>query len=301
MRTTQILGLGTVVVDRQLIVDRFPEADTKVEALEERVQVGGPVPTALALLSRFGHTCRFAGVWGDDEEGRLIEQDLRSQQIEFPKHCPRAECRTGNAHVWVDRSTGTRTIVCRRSESGPGVERELLSGLGTQPVLQLDGSFCDAAIELARRTREDDGLVVLDTGSPKARTDELLQTADVVNAPRRFLTSFFDDDEIASGGRRLLERGATIVTITDGGRGAWIFTQAGEYHHQPAFEIEVADSTGAGDVFTGGLIHAVLQNWPADRMLRFASACAALKCTRLGNRNALPSVEEVEGFVDTNS
>jgi ribokinase len=177
----------------------------------------------------------------------------------------------------------------------------LLSGLPTQPVLQLDGFLCDAAVELARRTREHDGLIVLDTGSPKGRTQELLQTVDVVNAPRRFLSQYFDDDDIDSGGRRLLELGAKIVTITDGSRGAWIFTQTGEHHHQPAFEIEIVDSTGAGDVFTGGLIHAVLQEWPADRVLRFASACAALKCTRLGNRDVLPSVEDVEGFLDSNS
>ena len=138
---------------------------------------------------------------------------------------------------------------------------------------------------------------MLDTGAPKGRTEELLAFVDVVNAPRRFLDQFFGNDDIQTGGQRLLEFGAKVVTITDGSRGAWIFTREGEYHHHRAFEVEVVDSTGAGDVFTGALIHAVLQDWPADRILRFASACAALKCTRMGNREALPDQEEVEMFL----
>lgn len=297
MRTTQILGWGTIVLDRQLFVDRFPEPDTKTEALEGRLQVGGPVPTALALLSRYGHQCRFAGLWGDDAEGRLIEQDLNSQQIEFPAQCRRTECVTGHAHVWVDRFSGSRTIVAQRAAPTEDAERELLASCEIQPVLHLDGWLCDTAIELARRTREQKGLVVLDTGSPKGRTEELLSLVDVVNAPRRFLSQFFNDDDVEGGGRRLLEFGAKIVTITDGNRGAWIFTREGASHHQPAFKVEVVDSTGAGDVFTGGLIHAVLQDWPVDRILQFASACAALKCRRMGNREALPGLDEVEEFL----
>lgn len=298
MRTTQILGWGTIVLDRQLIVDRFPEPDTKTEALEGRLQIGGPVPTALAVLSRYGHQCRFAGVWGDDAEGRLIEHDLNSQQIEFPEQCRRTGCLTGNAHVWVDRSSGSRTIISQRAEPSDDAERELLASCEIPPVLHLDGWLCDTAIELARRTREQAGLVVLDTGSPKGRTEELLALVDVVNAPRRFLSQFFGDDRVEAGGRRLLELGAKIATITDGNHGAWIFTREGEHYHQPAFEVQVVDSTGAGDVFTGGLIHAVLQDWPADRILRFASACAALKCTRMGNREALPGLDEVERMSD---
>ncbi|HUG19653.1 MAG TPA: PfkB family carbohydrate kinase, partial [Planctomycetaceae bacterium] len=95
------------------------------------------------------------------------------------------------------------------------------------------------------------------------------------------------------GGKRLLDLGAELVTVTDGTRGAWLFSERGEWH-QPAFEIDAVDTTGAGDVFTGALIHAWLQDWPPEQILRFASTCAALKCERYGNRDALPGLSRVE-------
>ena len=58
--------------------------------------------------------------------------------------------------------------------------------------------------------------------------------------------------------------------------------------------VEAIDTNGAGDVFAGAMIFATLKNWPVDRRMRFATAAAALKCKSMGNRDALPSLEQIE-------
>jgi sugar/nucleoside kinase (ribokinase family) len=61
----------------------------------------------------------------------------------------------------------------------------------------------------------------------------------------------------------------------------------------PTYQVEVADSTGAGDIFRAGMVYATAQGWPAERSLRFASAAAALNCRGLGGCGAIATVEEI--------
>jgi sugar/nucleoside kinase (ribokinase family) len=63
--------------------------------------------------------------------------------------------------------------------------------------------------------------------------------------------------------------------------------------HEPAFQVSAVDTTGAGDVFRGGLIYGLLNGWPVERMLRFANAAAATSCTRAGALDGVPSLQEV--------
>jgi sugar/nucleoside kinase (ribokinase family) len=66
--------------------------------------------------------------------------------------------------------------------------------------------------------------------------------------------------------------------------------------HVPAYSVEVVDSTGAGDIFRAGLVYGHLQGWPMLETTRFASAAAALNCTRLGGWGGVTSVSETLRF-----
>lgn len=79
-KSFSILGMGTVVVDHQVVVRELPEPDAKAEILSDRFQVGGPVPTALALLTRFGASTSLIGKWATDRWGEMIEDDLETKR-----------------------------------------------------------------------------------------------------------------------------------------------------------------------------------------------------------------------------
>lgn len=287
-----IIGIGTIVVDHLIVLPSHPEPDTKTAALKDHLQVGGPVPTALAMLRRLGHRCAFAGSWSDDAFGQLIEEDLQREEIDFTSSVRRTEGRTGFAHAWVCQETAKRTIAYQRATQpilAEELDRDRIAAAG---ALHLDGWPSEPALAAARLAQENGCLVTLDAGSPKGAMEALIAHVDVMNAPRRFLREFFGVDDVAGGVQRLLSMGPRVVTVTDGVEGAVIGT-ADAYHELPAFQIDPVDTTGAGDVFSGALVHAALQNWPPLRMLAFAMAAAALKCTRLGNRDALPTEEEI--------
>ena len=58
--------------------------------------------------------------------------------------------------------------------------------------------------------------------------------------------------------------------------------------------MHAVDTTGAGDVFRGGFIYALVHGQPMDQALRTANAAAAVSCTRLGALNGVPTLAEVQ-------
>jgi sugar/nucleoside kinase (ribokinase family) len=284
-------------VDHQVYLNQFPETDTKCEILDDRFQVGGPVPTALALLSKWGHSTSFQGSWGKDVYGEMIEKDLRSNGISLDGSGSPVGKRSGFAHVWIEQSTGKRTIACHRGDSVIDPVELYREGVGKAHGLHLDGWSGQAAIVAAQSMRSSGGKVFMDLGSPKPAWEKLVAVVDYLNVPEGLLKKLFHNDSLAVCAEKLLNLGPREITITQGAGGAWHFCKEGSFH-QPAFPIEAVDTNGAGDVFCGALIHGTLSGMNPQAKLRFATAVSALKCQKQGNRDALPELKGVEAFLD---
>ena len=88
-----------------------------------------------------------------------------------------------------------------------------------------------------------------------------------------------------------------MLVVTLGARGAAML--AGDrFIRQPAFPVDVIDTTGAGDVFRAGFIYAVLRGDTPEGMLRFGCAAAAVSCTRRGAIASVPTLAEVNALLD---
>ena len=92
----------------------------------------------------------------------------------------------------------------------------------------------------------------------------------------------------------LRHSGPSTLTTSPGGCRPPLSARPALRLHQPAFAVDVVDTTGAGDVFHGTYLYAVLQGWPVRRCLAFAAATAALKCQELGGRAGIPMRQQVE-------
>ena len=293
-----VVGVGLVVVDHLVVLAQHPPQDAKTNIISDACQVGGPVPTAQVLLSRFGKQCAFLGSWGDDQYGPLIAEDLAAENLNLSASRLLPGTRSGYAQVWIDEQAGTRTIACHRPQHWlPPSELDETLFQQTRAV-HLDGWPPETSLHAARLARQAGALVSLDTGSLKPGMPELIPLLNVMNCPRRFISEYLDTDDVHAAGTALLAQGPEIVTITDGTRGAWLFTEAGSLHCS-ALPVLALDTTGAGDVFSGALLYGILEAWPLERVLQFACVTAALKCERLGNRDALPTLADIEVVLQT--
>ena len=71
----------------------------------------------------------------------------------------------------------------------------------------------------------------------------------------------------------------------------------GRIIQEPGFRVQAVDTLGAGDVWHGAFALALGEQQPIAQALRFANAAAALKCTRPGGREGIPSRAQTEAFM----
>lgn len=117
-----------------------------------------------------------------------------------------------------------------------------------------------------------------------------------------FLCGFPVDtnEEVEAAAKRLREMGASLVIITLGKRGSFALSQ-NEKIFIPAFNVNVVDTTSAGDVFCGSFAVAQVEGKNLKDSLIFASAASALCVTKIGAQPSIPLRKEIDFFLTQNS
>lgn len=292
-----VVGLGQCALDVLGRLPRYPEVDSKAELTETLIQGGGPVATALVTLARLGSETALLGRVGDDDFGARIRQGLLAEGVD----CAGLRTDPGRssqfAFIAVD-GDGRRNIFWNRGSARPLLPDEVDGeAIRRCRVLHLDGLQYEASLAAARIARAAGVTTVLDGGTFRDGSAELLPLIDHLVVSEKFARRLSGDGEPLSALEKLLVHGAEAVTVTRGAKGSHTLSRGGEAFHQGAFPVAAVDTTGCGDVFHGGYIYGLLQGWPLRRTVRFAAACAALKARALGGRTAIPRLAEVESFL----
>jgi sugar/nucleoside kinase (ribokinase family) len=95
---------------------------------------------------------------------------------------------------------------------------------------------------------------------------------------------------------RALSNGRTLTVVKLGPQGC-LALDDGQLRHQPAFTVRPVDTTGAGDSFNAGFLHAWLRKLKLPECLRFAAACGALSTLKSGGTSGQPNACELEAFL----
>lgn len=298
-RDMDVMGLGFATVDVLVTVPRLPQADEVFRVPGVSIQGGGPVATALVTVARLGGTAGYMGAVGGDEWGRFILADFERNRVDASLARIDAAGSSTVSIILVEASTGARSILYAPGRAAePAFGDAEAAAVRSARILHLDGWNITAAIAAAREARDASVLVSFDGGAGEAwrEVGALLPLVDVLVVARQFAHSFTGEADLAAAGPALLRTGAREVVITDGANGCWYWDAAGSMH-QPAYPVAVVDTTGAGDVFHGAYIYAILQGWAPAQRLRFAGATAALKCIQPGGRLGIPTTAQVLDFL----
>jgi len=296
----ECLGLGICALDHLSILDPYPDLDEKVDVVESSIQGGGPVPTAMATLSKLGVKVAFVGKVGDDYEGRLICSELEKFKVNTDFIIVDKKAKSAKAFIWVDKQSGKRTVALDRTGMRP-IKPEELTFLDKVSFryLHLDGRDMEANIFLAKKAKKEGSEVVLDVGSVRDNIEDLFPFVDYLVVSKKFAYDYTGSEDLSKACLELKKIGFKCVAITLSEKGC-LWTDSQKVNYFPGFKIEVTDTTGAGDVFHGGFIFGLLRKWKMEKIIEFASACAALKCRKLGGREGIPTLKEVEDFLRRN-
>lgn len=294
-----VVGLGANSVDYVHLLPGYPQpfgSFAKMRIQKQEVLCGGQTATAMCACARLGMRAKYTGVTGTDDNGRRVRRELEQRGIDLSDVIIR-DAQNQFAVILVDETTGDRIVLWDRDERLMMREREIpVDAIAAARVLHVDDVDQGAAIRAAQMARQAGIHVTSDIDRINERTEELIAAVTIPifaeHVPAH--VTGLNDQERAL--RKLRERHDGLLCVTLGERGAMAL-DGDRIQYVPAFQIEALDTTGAGDVFRAGFIYALLRGWPADEILRFANAAAAVSCTRLGALGGIPELDEVNELV----
>lgn len=302
MNNIQVVGLGMATLDILVRMMELPTWEQGGRFSAIAIDGGGPVATAIAAVSRLGVPAGFVGTYGNDRLGEIKLQTLSECQIDISRMVRRPVPENEIVLVSVHQQTGERIFTGSHAfqeyQLAPDeLDRDYIL---SADLLHLDGYHADAALLAAGWMRQAGKKVVLDGSATRhpvsAKMAALVRQVDVLICGAGFgaaLTGRADPWEI---GRAIRDMGPAVVVQTEGKAGSYTVTRD-DVFHMPSFDVDVVDTTGAGDVFHGAYIVGMLRGWNVRRIVHFATAVSALKCTGLGGRRPIPCFDQVLDFL----
>jgi sulfofructose kinase len=290
-----VIGVGANSVDVVYRLPSFPSPDSsfaKLRISEHLISCGGQVTTALATCAAMGLSTSYIGTIGSDRNGERMREELKRRGID-------TTCAVGRnaanpfAVILLDEGHGERVVLWHRDEtialSPAEVDREAVTAAR---LLHVDDVDIEASLQAAKLARAAGRTVTSDI---ERTGDEVRALVDAVTIPifaEHVPAALTGDDDLPRGLTRLRQPHHAMLCVTLGARGALLLA-GDDIVREPGIAVKTVDTTGAGDIFRGAFIHALLRGDTPRDIVRFANAAAALSCTRIGAMSSIPSLEEI--------
>ena len=297
------VGFGLNAVDHLIVVPEYPAFDTKIRLLEHKQSAGGQTATTMVALRRLGLKTAYAGRFGSDPEGLFGFQTLKDDDVNVDYAEIVEGARNQIAFITVEARSGERTIVWDRDERLAYKPEEAPAEFGSLGrVVHLDAHDPPACVRVAQAARASGTLVSADIDNVYEGLPELLPLIDILIGSKEFprrVTGI--TNERAALVELKARYGCALVGMTIGAAGAVVYND-GTFIESPGFEAPggCRDTTGAGDAFHGGFLFGLLTGEDVETSLKLGNAVAAMKCSALGARTALPNKSELEVFLNDN-
>jgi len=290
-----VVGLGENSVDHVLRLPALPSAAdaAKIQIRSATHEPGGQVVTALCTCVAMGLRASYIGAFGSDDDGERLRRTLAARGLDLGDSVVR-QAANRSAVVLVDDRNGDRVVMGHR-DAALALTPEMLprSTLTHARVVHVDGVDEAASIEAARVAREAGAQVTCDLESVGARTGELLRQLTVPILAQGLPEAITGEPDPERALRRLDAPHARERCVTLGAQGALLLDGDRAYRAAPP-RVDAVDTTGAGDVFRGAFIVALLRGDAPGAILRFANAAAAFSCTKPGALGGVPTSADVE-------
>lgn len=294
----EVICLGIAVLDHVFQMQELPQSPVKHFANEYRAVGGGNAATAAVAVARAGGNATFIGRLGNDPNARILLDELTGYGVDVSHTRLIDGANSGVSAVLIDEN-GERMIVNHadpKLDFNPSWLQEELSMLdGRSKVAALADLRWQAGAEALLARAKMAGLpAVLDIDlNPEGFTDSVLRCATHALFSEPALTQYAGTENHQVALHVARERLECWVGFTAGSEGAF-WLDGCQLRHQPGVEIKAVDTLGAGDVFHGTFALGLAEGLEIPHAMRFASVAAALKCSRFGGRDAIPSRSEIE-------
>ncbi len=301
----RIVVVGSSNIDMVAQVSHIPAPGETVGNARFIQSFGGKGANQAVAAARLGGSVTFVTALGNDMYADILkkhftEEGINTNYIIDDSHHP-----TGTALIYVANS-GENCIAV-----APGANYSLLPESITQfseiieeaDIVVMQAEIPYETIKKTALLAKQKGKKVLFNPAPACLIDEELMTTIDILVVNELEASFISGIEYTGNNlddiaQALLRSGARNIVITLGSQGVYMMNER-ETIQLPSFKVKAIDTVAAGDTFCGALAVACSKKGISREALGFANAAAAIAVTRLGAQSSIPTLVEVNAFIQT--
>ncbi|MFA5917133.1 MAG: carbohydrate kinase family protein [Candidatus Gracilibacteria bacterium] len=288
----KILGIGEIVLDKTYTISGEMCHGQKCQSNDSLLCIGGPVSSALKLLTNLGCETTIIGSIGKGPLGKYVKEQFDLYGINYSLVQDKA---TKVNTVLIDEKTGTRTIIKDK------IHNKLLVEIPISYIKEADIIIFDRTekkvFDFVLKHKRKKTKIIIDPGTEYSlEIIHMIKNSYIPILPIEVLYKVTEENNFFENVKKLYNVIEKTLIITDGEKGAYVF-DGKEVKTYKAIDICPIDTNGAGDVFRGGIGWGVLNNWDLEKCITYANKVAGLQCMKMGNLSAIPEMEEIEKFI----
>lgn len=252
--------------------------------------------TALATCAALGLTTSYIGTIGSDRNGERMRAELDRRGVDVSSAVAR-NAESPFAVILLDDRHGERVVLWHRDPaialSAADVRPDAVTGAR---LLHVDDVDIEASLRAAAIATAAGNPVTSDI---ERSGDEARALVDAVTIPifaEHVPAALTGYDDLPRALAQLRKPHHAMLCVTLGARGALLLA-GDDIVSEPGIAVNTVDTTGAGDIFRGAFIYALLRGDRPREVVRFANAAAAISCTRIGAMSSIPSLADIRNWV----
>lgn len=295
-----VIAVGNLNIDLIGKAERLPARDEKLLLGEFVKRPGGGAANFAIACSRLGLKSGFIGCVGNDEFGEELLADLKREGVDTAR-IEVIDAPTGLVFA-LSTPKGDHFLLAHRGANSFIKPEDIDEGyIGGAKLLHASSVTPEVALAAGSRAKGVGIRASLDLGAELAELKKrdllgIVELFDVCFMNRRSYKKVFGKKPNKKGILRIFPEKLGALVVTMGSRGV-MATDGSRVIVRPPYEVEVKDSTGAGDAFAAAFDAVWLQSGDMKKSVEYALAEAAIKIQHVGGREGLPIMEELEEFV----
>jgi len=289
-----IVVIGSINADLVFKADKRPNPGETLIGKDFKTVPGGKGANQAVAASRLGAKVAILGCLGKDQNGVFLEENLENNNVETKYIKKTDDAPSGVAGIVLAEGDNSIIVV-------PGanykVDKEYIDKnkeviLNSKIVLlqlEIPVDVVKYVIEICSNSE----VKTILNPAPIQKLDE--DTLDKLD----YLTPNEHEFKILYGStneEKILKEQKNKLIITKGRQGV-VFSKGEEVINIPSLEVDVVDTTGAGDTFNGAFAQSIVKGKTVEESIKFANIAGAISVTKFGAQGGMPTLEEINKFI----
>jgi len=302
MKYNTVLVIGSINMDLVIKTERYPIKGETVIGGDFFQLPGGKGANQACTVSRLGGDVGFVGACGNDIFGQEVSDNLIRLGVDI-SDLYRVDERTGIAVITIEKDGDNRIIVAQGANKKITVNMidRLEEKIKKAEVILLQLEIpLKAVLHTIGLAKKHDTIVILDPAPAQKLPNEVYSKIDFLlpnESELEILLKEYKLNSLEEKAFKLLELGVKNIIVTRGEKGVSFYSKKKQKMY-PACHVKAIDTTAAGDAFAGALAYGLGKTWDEDKIISFAITVAGISVTKIGAQSSLPSLTEVDNFLN---